>query len=189
VAVKSLPDEASKALSAWLAGRDVAAARGPQPPLLLFVCHSNTALSIMAEAMLEHLAEARLRAASAGKMPATRINPYALACLRGHGIATRGLRSKPWDEFFGLGRQPVRFVIALGSGYAANASWDRSTLVARWEMPDPAAVVGSEEDIRFAFEKTFAGLGSRIRSLLALPLDRLTDQVMLQELALIGEKP
>jgi hypothetical protein len=82
VAVKSSQNEASRALNAWLAGRDVAAARGPQPPLLLFVCHSNTALSIMAEAMLEHLAEARMRAASAGEMPATRVNPYALECLR-----------------------------------------------------------------------------------------------------------
>jgi hypothetical protein len=80
-------------------------------------------------------------------------------------------------------------VIALGTVYAANASWDRGTLVARWEMPDPATIVGSEGDIRSAFENTFDRLGSCIRSLLALPLDQLTDQVLLQELALIGQKP
>ena len=179
--------EASRALSAWLAGRDVKA-RGPQPPLLLFLCHSNTALSIMAEAILGHLAGSRFRAASAGDRPATQTSPYAIECQRAHGLATRGLRSKPWSEFFGLGRQPARFVIALGTMYDANASWSRDTLVAHWQMPDPAVAAGSEADIRLVFDQTFDTLASRIRRFLALPLSELTDQVLLRELALIGEE-
>ena len=48
----------------------------------------------------------RDRELSAGDIAARQITPYARECLRLHGIATRGLRSKPWGEFFGLTNHP-----------------------------------------------------------------------------------
>jgi protein-tyrosine-phosphatase len=79
----------------------------------------------MAEAILRHRAEERLRAASAGESTADRVNPLALECLRAHGIATEGLKSKAWGQLFGLNKPSVRLVIALSDVYAATANWPR----------------------------------------------------------------
>lgn len=166
--------------------------RREPPPLVLFLCRSNTAVSIMAEAICEHHAQERVRAASAGDRPAIQVNPYALECLRAHGVATRGLRSKPWGEFFGLYRAPVRFIISLSEVDAAKSNWDHETstaVKAHWVVPDPGTVVGSDADIRLAFDEAFDALESRIRSFLTLPLGRLTDQALARELALIGQEP
>jgi len=97
VCMSSSREEVSRALAAWLRGPRAPIpepARSTQPPLALFLCRENAAASIMAEALLRHLAKARVRAASAGDCPAARVNPHALECLRAHGIATTGLRTK-----------------------------------------------------------------------------------------------
>jgi arsenate reductase (thioredoxin) len=166
--------------------------RGAQPPpLVLFLCRSNTASSIMAEAILEHLAQGRVRAASAGNIPAGQVNPYTLECLRVHAVATRGLRSKPWGEFLGLHKPAVHFLITLCEVDAVKADWSRDTstpVKAHWEMPDPTTVVGSAVHIRLAFEEAFGMLESRIRKFLALPLGRLTNRALSRELGRIGEE-
>jgi hypothetical protein len=109
-------------------------------------------------------------------------------CLRAHGIETQGLHSKIWGEFFGLGRPPVRFLIALSDVYAANSNWGPDTVVARWYMPDPASVAGSEIDIRLGFEEAFGTLEPRVRRLLALTSSHLTDRSLSRELTLIGDE-
>jgi len=58
---------------------------------------------------------------------------------------------------------------------------------AHWAMPDPAAVLGSEVDIGLAFQEAFGTLHARIQLFLALPLGRLNDRALSQELARIGE--
>lgn len=164
--------------------------RSAPAPLALFLCHANTAASIMAEAILRHLAQGRVRAASAGETLYGRVNHYALECLHAHGIATQGLRSRMWGEFWGLDKPPVRFLIALGDVYAAGSTWSPDTIIARWYMPDPGAVAaGSEIDIRLGFEEGFSTLESRIRKFLALTSGQLTDGALSRELALIGQSP
>jgi arsenate reductase len=127
--------------------------RSGQPPLVLFLGRQNTSVSIMAEAILRHFAQERVRAASAGESVAGPVNPHVLECLRAHGIATEGLQSKIWGEFFGLYRPPVRFVVTLCIVYAARADWPHDTLVTNWHMADPADVAGAEIDIQLAFEE------------------------------------
>lgn len=167
----------------------VSGAQSEDPPLVLFVGRSNASCSIMAEAILTHLAQGRMRAASAGAVRHG-VSPYALQCLRAHGIATQGLRSKIWGEFFGSYAPPVRFLIAVsGDLYATQAQWPEGTLIGHWIMPDPGAVVGSDIDLRAAFEEAFGTLQARIQRFLALPVGQLTDQALLQELARIGELP
>ena len=161
----------------------------PSQPLALFVCRRNTGPSIMAEAILRHLAEGRVRAASAGAVAAGPVNPYALECLRVHGIETAGLQAKRWGRFFGLGKPPVRFVIALCDLKAAKAEWPYQTLISTWNMPDPVEVVGSEIDIRLAFEEAYGKLLARIRMFLALPLEELDDKALVQALARIAVLP
>jgi arsenate reductase (thioredoxin) len=156
-------------------------------PLALFLCRANTAASIMAEAILRHLAQTRLCAASAGELPYGRVNSYALECLSGHGIATEGLRSRTWGEFWGLDKPPVRFLIALADVYAIGSTWSPNTIIARWYMRDPGALVGSDMDIRSEFEQAFSTLESRIRKFLALAFEQLPDRALSRELARIGE--
>ena len=95
--------------------------------------------------------------------------------------------AETWGEYFGLDRPRVRFVIALCDLYAARANWPEDTLIARWDMPDPGTVVGSEVDIRVAFEETYGRLDSRIRQFLALPLGGLNAPALALEIQRIGE--
>ena len=68
---------------------------------VLFLCTHNSARSILAEALLNHLGQGRFVAYSAGSSPREnqQPNPLGLRVLQEAGIATQGLRSKSWDEF------------------------------------------------------------------------------------------
>jgi arsenate reductase len=140
----------------------------------------------MAEAILRHLAHERVSAASAGDSVTGRVNSRARECLRGHGIATEGLRSKPWGAFIGAYRPPVQLLVTLSDVLAAQASWPYNTQIAHWNMSDPGDVVGSELDVRLAFEEAFAKLDLRIRAFLDLPLGKLKGRALAQELERIG---
>ena len=163
-----------------------------EPPLVLFLCRNNAAASIVAEAVLRHLAQGRVRVASAGDTAAASVNPYALECLTNQRIPTAELFCKPWGAFFGYYRPPVRMLITLCDPdiYAATVNWDHetvSTVRAHWPTADPEAALGRERGMRLAFEELFITLEARIRQLLALPLDSLSDQALSRELARIGE--
>jgi arsenate reductase len=143
----------------------------------------------MAEAILRYLAQGRVRAASAGDTPAAGVNPHALDCLRAHEIPTTELYCKPWGAFFGSCRPPVRMLIMLCEPdiYAAKADWDQEavrTVKVHWPTADPEGAWGGQ--FHTAFEEVFITLEARIRRLLALPLNRLSDNALLQTLELIG---
>jgi arsenate reductase len=165
---------------------------GAEGPLVLFICRANSGPSILAEAILRHLAQGRVRAASAGEKAAERVNPHALECLTAHHLPTKGLWPKPWGEFFCVDRPPVRVLITLGNpnAYVMGVNWNQSgvrTAKAHWPTPDPEAVVGGATQVRLAFEEVFSTLEARIRKFLALTLDRLSDEDLLEQLARIGE--
>jgi protein-tyrosine-phosphatase len=146
----------------------------------------------MAEAILRHLAQGRVRAASAGETISGRVSPYAIACLKAHGIGTTGLRDKLWGELFGIYGRPVHVLITLSNAdtYAAKANWDKEnvrTVRAHWSTPDPETVVGTPTDRRLAFQEVFVSLEARIRKLLALQMDQLTYRALARELTRIGE--
>jgi len=160
-------------------------------PLVLFVSRANPAASIMAQAILRHLAHGRVRAASAADFPESPMNPYALECLHGHGIESNELRVKRLGEFFGCSRPPVRFLIALGDIDLAPTKDQQErqhSIVARWTMPGPADISG-EADIRIELSRTFRTLHVRIEKFLALPFGRLSDRELAEELLRIGEGP
>ena len=163
-----------------------------RPRNVLFLCTGNSARSIMAESLLNGLGQGRWRAFSAGSRPAGTVNPLALEVLARHGMPTAGLRSKSWDEFARAGEFPRASNVAPLSGHAASAAmdliftvcdnaaaepcpvWPGHPATAHWGFPDPAAVAGTEEERRAAFERVFAGLRARIEELLArsAPLSR-----------------
>ena len=147
---------------------------------VLVLCTHNSARSVLAEGMLNHLA-ARLgkdvRAHSAGSAPSGRINPFALEALRQAGVDTAGCRSKSWDEFSGDGAPPLSIVITVCDSAAAEAcpvffgGPGGQPVKVHWGYPDPSNAEGGDEGKRRAFELTRQALGYRMLQLLALPLD------------------
>jgi arsenate reductase len=150
---------------------------------VLFLCTGNSARSIIAEALTNSLATARgkFRGYSAGSHPKASPNPFALELLRQIHLPTENLRSKSWDEFAKPGAPAMDFVITVCDQAAGEQCpfWPGQPMTAHWGMPDPAAVEGSDEEIRKAFSDTALMLRRRIELLASLPLDRL-DRMALQ---------
>ena len=136
---------------------------------VLFLCTGNSARSILAEAYLNAKAGGRFRAFSAGSHPVGKVNPFALATLQKHGISTEGLRSKNWDEFAAPGGPPLDYIFTVCDNAAAEACplWPGRPATGHWGVADPAAVQGSDDEKRRAFEETYAKLSSRIDAFLS----------------------
>lgn len=159
-----------------------------RPPGVLFICTGNSARSIMAEALLRDIGAGRFRAFSAGTRPAKMINPHARALLEEAGHDTSALGPKDLAGFEGPGAPRVDFVFTVCDRAALEPCpvWPGRTASAHWPVPDPAAVDGSEAEVRAAFHGAYATLRRRIERFCALPLDRLDPVRLQQELDRIG---
>jgi len=155
---------------------------------VLFLCTGNSARSILAEAYLNSAGGGRFRAFSAGSHPTGKVNPLALELLRKNRISTEGLRSKAWDEFAGSGAPRLHFVFTVCDRAAGETCpvWPGQPMTAHWSVPDPAAVVGSDEEKKRAFLVAYTQLSTRIRLFLDLPLDKLERQTLQLRLHDIG---
>lgn len=152
---------------------------------ILILCTGNSCRSILAEALLNHLAGDRFKAFSAGSHPTGKVNPNALATLRRHGIPAEGFSSQSWDEFEGQGVDIAITVCDSAAGEVCPV-YLNSTVRAHWGLPDPAHVTGSQEVIEAAFESTYAALEKRIRQLLALPVETMPRAELTEALNKIG---
>ena len=154
---------------------------------ILFLCTGNSARSILAEALANHMSGGRLIAFSAGSQPAGQVQPLALDILQRSGISTEGLRSKSWDEF-SAEDAPVMDIVITVCGRAAGETgpvWPGHPITAHWGIDDPAAVEGSEDERRRAFELAMTAMQQRISLLLSLKpeaLDALTLQTKIREI-------
>jgi arsenate reductase (thioredoxin) len=157
---------------------------------VLFLCTGNSARSILAEAILNSLPQAkgRFHAFSAGSQPRSVVNPLALEVLREHKIGSEGLRSKSWEEFERPGAPTMDFVFTVCDQVAAETCpvWPGHPTTAHWGVADPAAVAGTDEERRRAFREAFLTLRRRIELFVALPLEKLTGYRLHEELATIG---
>jgi arsenate reductase (thioredoxin) len=140
---------------------------------VLFLCTGNSARSIMAEVMLNHLGRDGFKAYSAGSHPTGSVNRLAIETLGELGWQADDLRSKAWDEFAAPGAPRVDFVITVCDSAAGETCpiWPGRPVNAHWGIADPAAVRGSEEARREAFRSAAATLRRRIEFLVKLPLD------------------
>ncbi len=161
---------------------------GQQPFNVLFLCTGNSARSILAEAILNEIGKGRFKAYSAGSMPAGRVNPFALDCLERKGLPTQGYRSKSWNEFAEPGAPFMHFVFTVCDSAAAEPCplWPGKPMTAHWGVSDPAAVQGSDEVKRKAFNDAFVTLHRRIAMFAALPLDRLEGLALTEQFDAIG---
>jgi arsenate reductase len=149
---------------------------------VLFLCTGNSARSIMAEAILNFKGRPTFTAYSAGSHPSGKVRPEALRELETARIPTAELRSKSWDEFAQPGAPKLDFVFTVCDNAAKEVcpAWPGQPISAHWGVPDPAAVTGSEAEIKRAFRDAFFILDRRIGLFLALPLARL-DSLALQK--------
>jgi arsenate reductase len=129
---------------------------------VLFLCTGNSARSIMAEGILNHLGKGRFQAFSAGSMPTGEVNLYALKQLEKEGIKLENPRSKNWAEFATSDAPTLDFVITVCDNAAGEVCpvWIGQPITAHWGVFDPAAV--PEEQKNIAFAQAFAILERRI---------------------------
>lgn len=158
-----------------------------RPYNLLFLCTGNSARSILAEALANQLAKGRFHAYSAGSHPRGHVHPMALQVLEEAGIATDGLRSKPWDEFATPDAPPMDLIITVCDKAAGEACplWPGHPVTAHWGIEDPASVAGSQEQVHKAFGKALQLLQHRLSLLMALKpeaLDRLALETRVREI-------
>lgn len=155
---------------------------------VLFLCTGNSARSILAEAILNHLGRGRFRAFSAGSHPGGKVNPCAIELLTRQGLAVADLRSKSWDEFAAPDAPRIDFVFTVCDNAAGEICpvWPGKPITAHWGIEDPAAVEGGDEDKRKAFAKAFAEMRRRISLFVNLPLGKLDAMAVKGELDRIG---
>lgn len=155
---------------------------------VLFLCTGNSARSIMAEALLNHLGRGRFRAFSAGSHPTGRVHRTALATLEKNHLPTADARSKSWDEFATPEAPPLHFVFTVCDRAAQEMCpiWPGQPMTAHWGVADPAAVEGTDQEIERAFNLAFRELSARIGIFTSLRLDALDDLALKRELDAIG---
>lgn len=155
---------------------------------VLFLCTGNSARSILAEALLGTLGKGRFQAFSAGSQPSGQVQPMAAELAQSLGYPAERLRSKSWDEFAEPGAPQMDIIITVCDNAAGEACpvWLGHPATAHWGVPDPAAVVGDEDERRRAYMAAFATLRRRVELLLALPLDKLDRLAVQSRLAEIG---
>ena len=156
---------------------------------VLFLCTGNSARSILAESILNSVGRAKFRGYSAGSHPTGRINAFALDWLRTNRMPTEGLRSKDWNEFVREGAPPLDFVITVCDDAAGEVCpvWPGQPMTAHWGVPDPAAVVGTDDDKRKAISEVSRVLLNRMRIFVSLPLDKLDRSSLQNKLRDIGK--
>jgi arsenate reductase len=159
-----------------------------KPYNVLFICTGNSARSILAEALMNHVGRGRFRAYSAGSHPTGVVNPRALQTLAAMGVPAPDARSKNWDEFARPGTPEMDFVLTVCDSAAGEVCpvWPGQPMTAHWGLPDPAAVAGSEDEKRLAFRDAAVTLKRRIDLMLSLPLATLDALAIRRGLGDIG---
>ena len=141
---------------------------------VLVLCTGNSCRSVLGEALFYLLGKGKVQAFSAGSFPIGKVNPNALATLQRHGLSTEGYSSQSWDEF---ANHNIDIAITVCDNAAGEVCpvYLNTAVRAHWGLPDPAHVAGTEAEIIAAFEKTYSALEKRIKEMLSLPLEDLTD--------------
>lgn len=156
---------------------------------VLFLCTRNSARSVIAEAILNHVGKGRFRAFSAGSHPSGEIDPFVRELLEHEGLPVSELRSKSWEEFSKPGSPPMDFVITVCDKAAGEAcpAWPGQPMTAHWGIEDPAAVAGDDQVRRHAVEMALRLLNHRIVLFVSLPLAQLDALSLQHQLDDIGQ--
>ena len=157
---------------------------------ILFLCTGNSARSILGEILATTLSHGKFVGYSAGSKPTGFVHPLAMRIAKELGYPLEILRSKSWDQFGADGAPKMDFIITVCDSAAGEECpyWPGHPATAHWGFPDPASVVGSDEEKWQAFKKVEIGLRNRIELLMDLSVDQLDHLQMTEELHHIHRK-
>ena len=117
---------------------------------VLFLCTENACRSQMAEGLVNHDLQGKVKAFSAGVRP-SRVNPRAIKVMAELGIDLSRHRSKPVDDLAG---ERFDLVITVCDRAAAQCPmFPGETEVMHVGFPDPAQARGTEEEILGVFRR------------------------------------
>ena len=129
------------------------------PIRVLFLCTSNSARSVIAEALLKEMGESDFEVYSAGTHPKG-LNPFTLKVLEQDHIDITGFRSQDMAEFVG---QHFDYVITVCDQAAEECPvFPGDPQRIHWSFPDPAAIEGSDVVKLAAFQETLRGMRRRL---------------------------
>ena len=140
---------------------------------VLFLCPHNSARSILAEALLNHMGQSRFKGYSAGSHP--RVNqqphPLALRVLSEAGIATAGLHSKNWNDFALDAAPRMDLIITVCDNAAGEVcpTWPGRPATAHWGYPDPSEGDAPNAEKLLAFQHTLQSIEHKLQWLISLP--------------------
>ena len=131
-------------------------------PKVLFLCTGNSARSILAEYLLRSM-DPRFETWSAGSHPRGEVHPLAVRVLRKiYGIDAGDARSKSWEELREVSFDHV--ITVCDNARQSCPIWPGKAVMTHWDLEDPAAVEGTEEEKLQAFEETARLLRDRLEA-------------------------
>jgi protein-tyrosine-phosphatase len=131
---------------------------------VLFLCTGNSARSQMAQAFLEHLANDRVEANSAGSQPKP-LHPNAVRAMAARGIDISARRTKHLDT---LARRRFDCVVSLCDRVREVCpEFPGKPETVHWSMADPSAAGATDRESYPAFEQTASEIEWRVKFLLA----------------------
>ena len=160
---------------------------------VLFLCTGNSARSVMAEALVTILGKGRFKGFSAGSRPGGKVNPFAIEQIKQFqpDYPTQTMRSKSWDEFAAADAPNMDVIITVCDNAAGEECpfWPGRPATAHWGFEDPAAVEGTDEAKRAAFEKIFKQILKKISAFADLNIETMDYASIQQSVKKIGQEP
>jgi arsenate reductase (thioredoxin) len=131
---------------------------------IMFLCTGNSCRSQMAEGFARYLGDGVIEACSAGTMPASCVNPYAVKVMKEVGLDISGQKPKMID----YKQLNLMDVVVTLCGEADKSCPALPLDIRRIHMPvaDPSGTVGNEDEILAAFRKTREEIKIKIEQLL-----------------------
>jgi len=152
---------------------------------ILFICTHNRCRSILSEAMVNHLSNGRITAASAGSQPVGEVHPLSIKYLSEAGISTQGLISQSWDELESFNADVV-VTVCDSAAQEACPVWFGKAIKLHWGLKDPSKVQGSEQEVKAEFLTCMSEIEKRVQAMLNLDLENLEGDALKAELVKLG---
>jgi len=137
-----------------------------KPLRVLILCTGNSARSQMAEGLLRHFGGDAVEVHSAGTRPQPAVHPLAIATMRDRfGIDIAAQVPKTVDRFLD---RPLDYVITVCDSAAEDCPvFPAGPTRLHWSFPDPAAVRGTPDEQRHAFEQVASDIAASLEDWLA----------------------
>ena len=149
---------------------------------VLFLCSDNASTSLIAEAVLNHVANRRFHAFSAGVHPAPSFNPLVLDFLAMRGLLPPNGTPRSWREI----SENLDFVITLSPSAASlEAQWPGHPVVAHWVLAESIDAGVHPLMQEQAIRDTFWELMRRIKIFASLRLEKTTRRTLQQRVEAI----